>query len=80
MDARPGWYAVFAGPRIALMKVLQAHETAAALRARILRHLAAEAAPELADIRIVRARSGFDASIPSHTTAVLEYLWRCEQS
>ena len=59
-DAEPGWHAVLAGPRIALMKILQARESAAELRKRILDHLAREREPELADIRIVRGPADLD--------------------
>jgi 8-oxo-dGTP pyrophosphatase MutT (NUDIX family) len=74
----PFWYAVFAGPRIALMKVLQARESAESLRARALHHIATEAEPELADVRIVRALSDLDATIPSHTTAFFNHIWRSD--
>ena len=49
--AEAGWLCVLAGPRIALVKILRARETAEALRARIRAHLAREPMPELADIR-----------------------------
>jgi 8-oxo-dGTP pyrophosphatase MutT (NUDIX family) len=59
-EAQPGWHTVFAGPRIAQIKVLRAPETAAALRARILAHLARTREPELADVRIVAGPSDLD--------------------
>jgi 8-oxo-dGTP pyrophosphatase MutT (NUDIX family) len=67
-----GWYCVVDGPRIALMKVLQAHEPADALRERILQHLARETTPELADIRIVRSRRDFDPMMPRFVTMFLD--------
>jgi 8-oxo-dGTP pyrophosphatase MutT (NUDIX family) len=67
-----GWYCVVDGPRIALMKVLQAREPAATLRQRILDYLAREPAPELADIRIVRSRRDFDPMMPRFVTAFLD--------
>jgi len=70
---RDGWHCVVDGPRIALIKVLQVHEAAEALRRRILDHLAREAAPELADIRIVRSRRDFDPMMPSFVTAFLDH-------
>lgn len=73
-DAAPGWTAVRAGPRVALMKLMQAHEPAEAVRARILRHLAAEAQPELADIRIVRRKSDCDARMPPFVAAYLAHV------
>jgi 8-oxo-dGTP pyrophosphatase MutT (NUDIX family) len=76
LDAEPGWHAVLAEPRIALMKVLQAGESAAELRKRILDHLARELEPELADIRIVRSRSDLDPRMPPFVTAFLAHIWR----
>ena len=67
-----GWHCVVDGPRIALMKVLQAREPAEALRRRILDRLARETSPELADIRIVRSRRDFDPMMPRFVTAFLD--------
>ena len=67
-----GWHCVIDGPRIALMKVLQARDPAEALRRRILDHLARETMPELADIRIVRSRRDFDPMMPRFVTAFLD--------
>src|SRR5262249_42027200 len=64
LRVEPGWSAVLAGPRIALMQPLQAHLPAAALRERVLAHLAHEQKPELADVRIVRRRADFDPMMP----------------
>ena len=69
-----GWYCVVDGPRIALMKVLQAHDPAEVLRRRVLKHLAHETTPELADIRIVRSRSDFDPMMPRFVTAFLDHI------
>jgi 8-oxo-dGTP pyrophosphatase MutT (NUDIX family) len=76
MDAEPGWHAVFAGPRIAMMKVLRAGESAETLRARVLRYLGGQARPELAGVRLVRSRADIDANFPSHVTAFFDYVWR----
>jgi 8-oxo-dGTP pyrophosphatase MutT (NUDIX family) len=67
-----GWHCVIDGPRIALMKVLQARDPAEALRRRILDHLARETMPELADIRVVRSRRDFDPMMPRFVTAFLD--------
>ena len=72
----PGWHAVLAGPRIAVMKTLQAAEPAEALRGKILRHLASEQSPELADIRIVRGPADLDARMPAFIAAFLHEMWR----
>ena len=55
-----------------MIKVLHARETATALRARILAHLAREREPELADIRIVRGPADFDPMMPPFVTAFLD--------
>ena len=56
---------------IAHIKVLRSGESAAALRARVLDHLACERQPELADIRIVRGPADFDPAMPRFVTAFL---------
>jgi 8-oxo-dGTP pyrophosphatase MutT (NUDIX family) len=71
----PGWIATLAGPRIAQMKLLRADRPAAALRSRILDHLASEADPELVDVRILRSPADFDPMMPSFMTAFLSYIW-----
>jgi 8-oxo-dGTP pyrophosphatase MutT (NUDIX family) len=68
-----GWHCVIDGPRIALMKVLRAHEPADVLRRRILDHLARETMPELTDIRIVRSPRDFDPMMPRFVTAFLNH-------
>jgi hypothetical protein len=74
--AEPGWHTVFAEPRIAQIKVLQADETADALRARILQHLSRQQQPELCDIRIVRGPSDFDSQMPDFIIAFFDSVWR----
>jgi len=73
--AEPGWYTVLGGPTVAFMKLLRARETAAALRARILDHLAREDVPELADIRIVRGEGDLDPAMPPFVSSYLRYFW-----
>jgi 8-oxo-dGTP pyrophosphatase MutT (NUDIX family) len=74
LHVEPGWSAVLAGPRIALMQRLQAHLSAAELRQRVLAHLAYEQKPELADVRIVRCRADFDPMMPPFVIAYLEHV------
>jgi hypothetical protein len=57
------------------MKVMQTGEPAEALRARILRHLAGEAQPELCDIRIVRGPGDLDPQMPDFVEAFLAHAW-----
>jgi 8-oxo-dGTP pyrophosphatase MutT (NUDIX family) len=68
-----GWYCVVDGARIALMKMLQVQGPAEKLRQKILRHIAHESTPELADVRVVRSRSDFDPMMPRFVTAFVEH-------
>jgi 8-oxo-dGTP pyrophosphatase MutT (NUDIX family) len=70
-----GWCCVLTSTHIAQIKVLQARETAAALRRRILEHLAREAEPELSDIRIVRGVADLDPMMPPFVSAFLRHVW-----
>jgi len=72
----PGWTAVLAGPRLALIKTLQAPARAAELRQQVIRHLAREAKPELADIRIVAGPGDLDPNMPPFVTAFLRRQWQ----
>ncbi len=74
-EVAAGWHAVLTGPRIAMVKVLQSADKAEALRARILRHLAREAEPELADMVIVRGPADLDRRMPPYVTAFLSKYW-----
>jgi len=69
------WHAVPAGPRLALMRLLAADAPASELQARIRAHIAGEANPELADIRVVRGRQDFDARMPPFVTAYLAHCF-----
>jgi 8-oxo-dGTP pyrophosphatase MutT (NUDIX family) len=69
------WTAVVDGPRLALMKAIQADRPAEVLREEVLCHLATEARPELADMRIVRSPDDFDPAMPDFVTAYLSYVW-----
>ncbi|HVY56942.1 MAG TPA: NUDIX hydrolase [Xanthobacteraceae bacterium] len=71
----PGWHAVLTGPRIALIKTLHVEETAEALRARVVRFLAQEAEPELADMRILRGPGDLDPMMPDFVPAFLHRMW-----
>ena len=69
--AEPGWTAVFDLPLIAHIKVLHSRDSAEALRARVLDHLARERQPELADLRMVRGAADVDPMMPRFVTAFL---------
>jgi 8-oxo-dGTP pyrophosphatase MutT (NUDIX family) len=77
--AEPGWHATFAGPLIGLLKVVQSRLPAEALRDRVRGFLARQAAPELADVRIVRGRDDFDPQMPNFVTAFLVHMWHRAQ-
>jgi 8-oxo-dGTP pyrophosphatase MutT (NUDIX family) len=70
-----GWYCVAGRTHVAQFKVLHLRESAAALRRRILAHLAGESEPELADIRIVRSPADFDPMMPPFVTTFLTHIW-----
>jgi hypothetical protein len=61
------------------MKAIQADRPAEALREEVLRHLATEERPELADIRIVRSPDDFVPAMPDFVTAYLSYAWQVER-
>ncbi len=80
LEIEPGWTAVVDGPLIAQIKTLRSRESAEALRARILTHLASEQEPELSDIRIVRGPADFDPAMPRFVTAFLRYHFEGRQA
>jgi 8-oxo-dGTP pyrophosphatase MutT (NUDIX family) len=72
LAAEAGWTTVVDGALIVQIKLMRSAERAEALRARMLAHLALEAQPELADIRIVRGPADFDKAMPCFVTAFLK--------
>lgn len=72
----PGWHAVPAGVRLALIRILAAPLPALELQRKMRAHLARETVPELADIRIVRGVADFDPMMPPFVTAYLSYWFR----
>lgn len=70
------WSMVPAGPRLALIRVLQARLPADALCETIGAHLAAETHPELAAIRMVRGPADLDDTILDFVQAYLLHAWR----
>ena len=67
-----GWTTVMDGQLIVHIKTLRSALTADDLRATMLAHLAAEAEPELAGIRIVRGPADYDPAMPAFVTAFLD--------
>jgi 8-oxo-dGTP pyrophosphatase MutT (NUDIX family) len=70
-----GWTTVLAGARVAQIRIVRVEQTAHALTERILAHLAQEAQPELAGIRMVRSPGDFDPMMPPYVTAFLRHVW-----
>jgi len=66
-----GWTMVTHGKLIVQIRSLFSPLGADALRTQMLRHLASEKQPELADIRIVRGPADFDPAMPAFVTAYL---------
>lgn len=74
LEYRPGWYAVFAGPRLPIIKVAQARESGETLRQRILANLATQSGAEFSDIRLIRWPSDFDPKMPSWMKMFFEFV------
>lgn len=72
--ANPCWYCVVAGPLIAIIQLLDVDMTGEALRARIARTLAGQAAPEFSAIHLVRGRADFTPAIPVYVTAFIDHM------
>lgn len=53
----PGWTIVLAGPRVACLRIAHCAESSAALERRVRDHIAAEAEPELAGVRMAARRA-----------------------
>jgi 8-oxo-dGTP pyrophosphatase MutT (NUDIX family) len=72
-DAEPeaGWTATPLGQRIALMKIVRAHDSAEILRERIRAFLGNQQQPELSDIHIVRTLDDLKPSMPPYVVAFL---------
>jgi 8-oxo-dGTP pyrophosphatase MutT (NUDIX family) len=73
-DVKPesGWFATPLGQRLALMKVVQARETATALRERIRAFLSAQEQPELSDIHVARGAGDLHPNMPPYVAAFLK--------
>jgi hypothetical protein len=76
VSLEPGWHAVLAGPRLAMLKPVRSPLSADELRARILAHTAGEAHPELADVRIVRGPADLDHMMPEFIQDYLLEMWK----
>jgi len=70
--AEPGWSATPLGQRLALMKVVQAEESAVTLHERIRGFLARQKQPELSDIHVVRSPNDLRSTVPPYVAAFLK--------
>ena len=66
------WTCVFAGPSIAMIRILRVDMSGEALKARIEANLARETQPELCAIHLVRSRSDLVPVMPRFVSAFLE--------
>jgi hypothetical protein len=66
------WSCVFAGPSIAMIRILRVDMPGEALRARVEAHLAGETKPELRAVHLVRTRSDLVPVMPRFVSAFLE--------
>jgi 8-oxo-dGTP pyrophosphatase MutT (NUDIX family) len=72
--AEPGWTVVFAGPRIACMRVLRSSLAVADLRARFAAHIAGNPSPELDGLHAVYSDGDLDEErMPEFTVKYLRY-------
>ncbi len=71
-----GWYAVTAGPRLPLIKIMRANEVADGLRNRICGNLIAQRHPELREILVVRGPADLSDRMPLWVTAFLRHVWQ----
>jgi 8-oxo-dGTP pyrophosphatase MutT (NUDIX family) len=66
------WSCVFAGPSIAMIRILQVELTGEALRLRIEANLGQQTQPELRAVHLVRSRSDLVPVMPRFVSAFLE--------
>lgn len=70
----PGWTAVNAGSRLALLREIDLPLDAEALTAKIRENIAKQREPELADVVIVRSRADFSPAMPGFVRAYLNAM------
>ncbi|RDV05048.1 NUDIX hydrolase [Undibacter mobilis] len=73
LTEEPGWTLAIDGSLICAIKVMRSPLDAEALRVRMLKHLAHERQPELADIRIVRGSDDFSLQMRSFARIFLSH-------
>jgi hypothetical protein len=73
-DIDPGWHCIPTGPMMALLKPMQARETAARLRERILDHIRSESHPELAGAVVAHGASDIHPMMPGFIQTFLHSI------
>lgn len=76
LDPSSGWTAIFAGPRIALMRELVAREPGEQVAGRIRGFLKAQPRPELDDVVIARGPDDLVSDMPDFIRAYLLARWQ----
>ena len=74
-QVEPGWTLVHDGGFVALIQNVTVNESAERLRANIMHHLANEAQPEFAAVRIVRSPADVDPATPRFFVEYLMTEW-----
>jgi 8-oxo-dGTP pyrophosphatase MutT (NUDIX family) len=69
--AAPQWDCLVAGPKIAVIQLLEVDLSGEALRRLIETNLARQASPELSGVHLVRSTADFSAAMPIFVTAYL---------
>lgn len=80
LDIAPGWHAVVAPPRIAIIKVMQSTGDGDSLLRRIRSYIALERKTELADAYIVRGPNDLNGRMPDFTRCFLADFWQRMQA
>jgi 8-oxo-dGTP pyrophosphatase MutT (NUDIX family) len=75
VSVAPGWKAVLAGSRIALVRALHTSEDSAKLADRIRAFIAREKQPELEEIVVIKEPVDFVPDMPDFVRAYLESEW-----
>jgi 8-oxo-dGTP pyrophosphatase MutT (NUDIX family) len=70
--SEPDWHCVYAGPTMAMIRILHVEMPGDALRARIEANLALQQLPELSAIHLVRGTRDLTAAMPGFVTAFIE--------
>jgi hypothetical protein len=71
LDWRHGYRIVFSGSLVAIARELRSPLASSQLRQAVLRHIAAETTPELADVLMVATAAGLGADIPDYARLLL---------